>query len=251
MAAIHETATREGKALRRVDLARATGCNLETIRYYETAGILPPPARTDAGIVPMARQMCSACTLFCAPATWDFRSLTYVACSALATAHFDLVLKSGTKPKFTWPMSGQRSQTFKRSKLSFPAPLRFAAEGIARNVRCWTACGIDGSFVHSRTTCSDRVMPPKAHREIEKAGRIHWRTLGNELAAVTVLSVARPQPPCGNAFQRHGKPINSFQRIVHPEEMRTVPGTTLRSPLAMAARNLPISFCESPSNRTS
>lgn len=49
MAAVHETATREDKALRRADLARATGCNLETIRYYETAGILPPPARTDAG----------------------------------------------------------------------------------------------------------------------------------------------------------------------------------------------------------
>lgn len=37
------------KALRRVDLARATRCNLETIRYYEGAGILPLPARTTAG----------------------------------------------------------------------------------------------------------------------------------------------------------------------------------------------------------
>ncbi len=53
MAAVHEAATRKESlktgALRRADLARATGCNLETIRYYETAGILPPPARTDAG----------------------------------------------------------------------------------------------------------------------------------------------------------------------------------------------------------
>ncbi len=49
MAIIHETVMPEHKALRRVDLARATGCNLETIRYYETAGIMPPPARTDAG----------------------------------------------------------------------------------------------------------------------------------------------------------------------------------------------------------
>jgi len=53
MAALHETATRNDMrrtgALRRADLARATGCNLETIRYYETAGILPTPARTDAG----------------------------------------------------------------------------------------------------------------------------------------------------------------------------------------------------------
>lgn len=49
MAAVHETAIRYDKALRRADLARATGCNLETIRYYETSGILPPPTRTDAG----------------------------------------------------------------------------------------------------------------------------------------------------------------------------------------------------------
>lgn len=49
MAAVHESATRKDRALRRADLASATGCNLETIRYYETAGILPPPARTDAG----------------------------------------------------------------------------------------------------------------------------------------------------------------------------------------------------------
>jgi MerR family transcriptional regulator, mercuric resistance operon regulatory protein len=53
MAADHEPETRKDMrrkgALRRTDLARATGCNLETIRYYETVGILPPPARTDAG----------------------------------------------------------------------------------------------------------------------------------------------------------------------------------------------------------
>jgi len=35
--------------LRRVDVARATGCNLETIRYYETAGIMPDPPRSAKG----------------------------------------------------------------------------------------------------------------------------------------------------------------------------------------------------------
>lgn len=51
MVTLHETAMplTIPRALRRADLARATGCNLETIRYYETACILPPPARTDAG----------------------------------------------------------------------------------------------------------------------------------------------------------------------------------------------------------
>ena len=35
--------------MRRVDVARATGCNLETIRYYETAGIMPDPPRSAKG----------------------------------------------------------------------------------------------------------------------------------------------------------------------------------------------------------
>ena len=47
MPADHAAVT--SKAIRRADLARATGCNLETIRYYETAGILPQPSRTGAG----------------------------------------------------------------------------------------------------------------------------------------------------------------------------------------------------------
>ena len=33
----------------RGDLARATGCNIETIRYYEKTGRLPDPPRTGAG----------------------------------------------------------------------------------------------------------------------------------------------------------------------------------------------------------
>jgi Hg(II)-responsive transcriptional regulator len=38
-----------GKRLRRSELAERTGCNLETIRYYEKIGILPEPPRTEAG----------------------------------------------------------------------------------------------------------------------------------------------------------------------------------------------------------
>ncbi|WP_375254120.1 helix-turn-helix domain-containing protein [Yoonia sp.] len=37
------------KIFRRVDLARATGCNLETIRYYERVGIMPDPPRSSKG----------------------------------------------------------------------------------------------------------------------------------------------------------------------------------------------------------
>lgn len=35
--------------IKRGELARRSGCNLETIRYYEDIGLMPPPARTEAG----------------------------------------------------------------------------------------------------------------------------------------------------------------------------------------------------------
>ncbi|MFD1379709.1 helix-turn-helix domain-containing protein [Fodinicurvata halophila] len=38
-----------GRRLHRAALARRTGCNLETIRYYEKIGMMPAPPRTEAG----------------------------------------------------------------------------------------------------------------------------------------------------------------------------------------------------------
>lgn len=38
-----------GKGLHRAALARRTGCNLETIRYYEKIGMMPEPPRSEAG----------------------------------------------------------------------------------------------------------------------------------------------------------------------------------------------------------
>jgi MerR family mercuric resistance operon transcriptional regulator len=37
------------KRLKRAELARATGCHLETIRYYEKTGMMPDPPRSKAG----------------------------------------------------------------------------------------------------------------------------------------------------------------------------------------------------------
>ena len=37
------------KGLQRHQLARATGCHLETIRYYEKIGLLPDPPRSASG----------------------------------------------------------------------------------------------------------------------------------------------------------------------------------------------------------
>ena len=37
------------KTLLRAGLARATGCNLETIRYYEKIGVMPDPPRSAKG----------------------------------------------------------------------------------------------------------------------------------------------------------------------------------------------------------
>lgn len=38
-----------GKTLKRAELANRTGCNIETIRYYETIGVMPHPPRSTAG----------------------------------------------------------------------------------------------------------------------------------------------------------------------------------------------------------
>lgn len=38
-----------GRGLKRGELARQTGCNLETIRYYEKIGLLPEPQRNASG----------------------------------------------------------------------------------------------------------------------------------------------------------------------------------------------------------
>lgn len=35
--------------MKRNELAQATGCNLETIRYYESIGVMPEPRRLDNG----------------------------------------------------------------------------------------------------------------------------------------------------------------------------------------------------------
>lgn len=35
--------------IKRGKLARSSGCNIETIRYYETIGLLNPPERTQTG----------------------------------------------------------------------------------------------------------------------------------------------------------------------------------------------------------
>ncbi len=37
------------RGLRRIDLSRQTGCNIETIRYYETIGLMPDPPRSPKG----------------------------------------------------------------------------------------------------------------------------------------------------------------------------------------------------------
>ena len=41
--------SRSAKRLRRSDVAGLTGCNLETIRYYEKSGLLCPPLRGPNG----------------------------------------------------------------------------------------------------------------------------------------------------------------------------------------------------------
>lgn len=40
---------RPERGLKRGELARRSGCHLETIRYYENAGLMPEPERTNSG----------------------------------------------------------------------------------------------------------------------------------------------------------------------------------------------------------
>jgi MerR family mercuric resistance operon transcriptional regulator len=44
-----KTANLRDQFLTRGALAVRTGCNIETIRYYEQIGLLPPPPRTEGG----------------------------------------------------------------------------------------------------------------------------------------------------------------------------------------------------------
>ena len=41
--------TTSSAPITRGELAKRSGCHLETVRYYEKIGLLPPPARTEGG----------------------------------------------------------------------------------------------------------------------------------------------------------------------------------------------------------
>ena len=43
------SSTTTGAAITRGALARRFGCHLETVRYYEKIGLLPPPTRSEGG----------------------------------------------------------------------------------------------------------------------------------------------------------------------------------------------------------
>ena len=43
------SSTTTGALITRGALARRFGCHLETVRYYEKIGLLPPPARSEGG----------------------------------------------------------------------------------------------------------------------------------------------------------------------------------------------------------
>ncbi|MBI1285479.1 MAG: MerR family transcriptional regulator [Thiobacillus sp.] len=39
----------DAKSMSRAEVAKRTGCNLETVRYYEKTGLMPAPPRSEAG----------------------------------------------------------------------------------------------------------------------------------------------------------------------------------------------------------
>lgn len=52
------------------ELAKRTGCPVETIRYYEREGLLPEPARSEATIGNTPWRMSSACRSSVTAARW-------------------------------------------------------------------------------------------------------------------------------------------------------------------------------------
>ena len=60
--------------LRRGELAKRTGCNIETIRYYERIGLLPDPPRSDNGFRSYEERHLTAERLSAERANWGLPS---------------------------------------------------------------------------------------------------------------------------------------------------------------------------------
>ncbi len=61
-------------------LARATGTNIETIRYYEREGLLPPPERTQGNYRAYEPATCNDWPSSEKRVTWDSRLLRFGHC---------------------------------------------------------------------------------------------------------------------------------------------------------------------------
>jgi ferredoxin-NADP reductase len=76
-------------------LSKHTGCNIETVRYYERIGMLPEPPRTGAVTEFMARTISNGSYLSAVAANSALTWKTCVDCYALLTAGTTPAPRSG------------------------------------------------------------------------------------------------------------------------------------------------------------
>jgi MerR family regulatory protein len=81
--------------MRRGELAELSGCNIETVRFYEKQGLLPPPPRTAGGHRDYDREHLKRLTFIAAVANSASRSTRSAACSPSSAAATGPVLRLG------------------------------------------------------------------------------------------------------------------------------------------------------------
>jgi MerR family regulatory protein len=86
------------KGLQRAGLAQLTGCNLETVRYYEKVGLLPEPPHTSG-----------AFASFCGRANSASPWMKSVSCCVSSTSETSRAPRRAPSPPHTSTTCGRRS----------------------------------------------------------------------------------------------------------------------------------------------
>ena len=98
----------------RAQLARKTGCNLETIRYYEKVGLLPGPPRSSNGYRVYSPELVQRLQLSCARATLAMQWMRYGHCCRSPIPVHKPARRLWREPNSTLKMSAAALQICRR-----------------------------------------------------------------------------------------------------------------------------------------